>query len=114
MQALSFQSFFNMRNIAAINQFITAFHLKHPDGMISFPAKINFNTNGHCRERYSEVHIVISANLNTIYLLNKNLESEEFRDIFKDPRDIFHFVKNKCLIIKSKESDNYVEIYPII
>ncbi len=102
-----------MTNIEAINKFITAFNLKHPDGMISFPAKINYNTNGHSRERYSEVHIVTSANLNTIYFLNKNLESEEFRDIFKAPRDIFHFVEDKGLIIKSKESDKYVEIHPI-
>ena len=103
-----------MRNIEAINKFITAFNLKHPDGMISFPAKLNFNTNGHSRERYSEVQIVTSANLNTIYFLNKNLQNEEFRDIFKAPRDIFHFVKDKCLIIKSKDGDNYVEIFPIV
>ena len=103
-----------MRNIEAINKFITGFNLKHPDGMISFPARLNFNTNGHSRERYSEVHIVTSANLNTIYFLNKNLQTEDFRDIFKAPRDIFHYVSDKCLIIKSKETDNYVEIYPMV
>lgn len=103
-----------MRNIEAINKFITSFDLKHPDGMISFPAKLNFNTNGHSRERYSEVQIVTSANLNTIYFLNKNLQIEDFRDIFKAPRDIFHYVKDKCLIVKSSETDNYVEIYPIV
>ena len=102
-----------MRNIEAINKFITGFNLKHPDGIISFPAKLNFNTNGHSRERYSEVQIVLSANLNTIYFLNKNLQNEDFRDIFKAPRDIFHYVKDKYLIINSIETDSYVEIFPI-
>ena len=98
----------------AIKNFIEDFHLRQPNGVVVFPAKINFNLNGHIKQRYSEVHIVTSANLDTVYLLNKDLKFEELPDVLKASTETFKYVDNKYLLIKTKDSGNFIEVYPLL
>jgi hypothetical protein len=103
-----------LKNREELDKFIAEFNLKHPDGMISFPAKIIYYINEYPRLRYSDVQIITSADLNTIYFLNKNLQPEDLRDIFRAPEDIFIHQQDKGLVIKTENTRDIIEIYPIL
>ena len=103
-----------MKNKVELEKFIEEFALRHPDGMISFPAKILFFINGHPKVRYSEVQIITSADLNTIYFLNNSFQPEDLPDIFKAPDEEFFHNNATGLTIRKVHSEDYIEISPIL
>ncbi|HMJ48767.1 MAG TPA: hypothetical protein VK498_15655 [Ferruginibacter sp.] len=98
----------------AIKKFIEDFKLRQSNGVVVFPAKINFNINGHTKQRYSEIQIVTSASLDTVYLLNKDLKFEALPDVLKASTETFKYIDHKYLLIKTNNSGNFIEVYPML
>ena len=104
-----------MFNEHAIDQFITDFKLKQPDGVIGFAAKIIFHINGYTKERYTEVQILKGQDLNAIYLIAPDLPFEDLPDTFILKEFTFEYVPGHRLeITPKKERQNCIEIIPVV
>lgn len=101
-------------SITALESYINDFALKEPDGIVYFYATIQFDVNGHLQELDSDVHILTSDNLATIYILGLGAKPWELPDMFTPKKDVFTYRKKQCLIIQGKgDAGEYsVGIYP--
>ncbi len=99
----------------AIDNFITDFKLKQPDGIIGFAARVKFHKNGLIKIRYTEVQVLKGNDLNTIYLINSDLPFEDLPDTFMLQDYTFEYIFNDRLEARSKQNPEYfVEIMPVI
>jgi hypothetical protein len=104
-----------MINEQAIDRFIDDFSLKQPDGVIGFAAKVKFHLNGHTKTRYTEVQILKSNDLYTVYLINPDLPFEDLPDVFMLKASTFEYIPDDRLEIYTKgNTQDYVEIIPVV
>ena len=97
------------QSVTALNDFINDFSLKQPDGVVYFYANIQVVINNHFQLLNSDVHIITSDNLATIYILGQNNKSWEAPDMFTPKKDIFTYVENEYLRIENAgDSGKYV------
>ena len=89
------------QSIDALNKFIDDFALKQPNGIVYFYANIQMVINSHLQVLSSDVHIITSDNLATIYILSKSSKSWEGPDMFTPKKDSFTYIENEYLRIES-------------
>ncbi len=96
-------------SVIALDNFIEDFALKQPDGIVYFYAAIQFVVNHHMKLLSSDVHIVTSDGLATIYLLGLDAEAPEIPDMFTAKKDVFTYVANEYLRIEGTgEGGKYI------
>jgi hypothetical protein len=93
-----------------LNRFIRDFNLRQPNGVVAFNAKIDFSTNQSSKTKQSEVHIITSDNLATIYFLSQDINSDGFPDMFDVKNTSFIYISNQYL--KVETSNCTVSIFP--
>ena len=100
----------------ALYKFINDFALKQPDGVVNFNSIIQFHVGNNMQKLTSNIHIVTSANLDTIYIMDLNTRSWELPDMFTAEKDSFTYIEQECLRIEGKgPAGNYVvTIYPLV
>lgn len=104
-----------MRNHEALKAFIKDFKLMRNDGIVVFPARVQFHVSEHTKLRYTEVQILLGDNLDTIYLINPDLPFESLPDTFMSEASIYKYVEHDHLNIASKnESGIYTKLFPVV
>ena len=89
-------------SLTALEQFISNFNLRQPNGVVFFNADIHFENNGHSETVQSEIHIITSDNIGALYILN--LPGTDLMDMFSVKKQLFTCTA-ECLKI---EADNYI------
>lgn len=97
--------------------FIDDFSLRQSGKAIYFNARIHFESEEKNITALAEVHIVgIKAkNINSIYIINPEINAHEIPDMLNDKSEIFEYRKKECFIIigYSKKYKNFtLYIYP--
>lgn len=104
-----------MRNHEALKAFITDFKLMRNDGIVVFPARIQFHISEHTKSRYTEVQILLGDNLDTIYLINPDLPFEDLPDTFMSEASTYKYVPHDHLLIGSRKDPGvYTRIFPVV
>jgi hypothetical protein len=94
-----------------LNQFIADFKLRQPNGIVCFNAKINFYKDDDIITKETEVHIITSDNLATIYFLGLETSMDEVADMFDIKSYTFHYIDKQFLKV---EKDNLsFSIFPV-
>jgi hypothetical protein len=94
-----------------LNEFIYDFNLRNPNGTISFNARIYFTIDQTIQTKDSEVHIITSDNLASIYFLSSAINSAELPDMFDLRTATLVYINNHYLKI---EGNRYtVSIFPV-
>lgn len=97
-----------------LNDFIDEFNLKNSNGVVSFPATVNFAIRNIEHVVTCEVQIITSNALNSIYLLHKE-DGSFLPDMFTAAANVFRYINNHCLKIKGlspKVGEYLVSIFP--
>jgi hypothetical protein len=97
-----------------LTDFIDEFRLKNSNGVVSFPATVNFAIRNIEHVITCEVQIITSNALNSIYLLLKE-EGSFLPDMFTAAGNVFRYINNHCLKIKGlspKVGEYLVSIFP--
>jgi hypothetical protein len=98
-----------------LTSFINEFNLKNSNGVVSFPAKVNFAVKNIEHVVVCEVQIITSNALNSIYLLYKEEGASFLPDMFTAAANVFRYINNHCLKIKGlspKVGEYLVSIFP--
>jgi len=85
-------------SLKELEQFISDFNLRRPDGVIAFPATVHFDNNGQTIIEQSEVHIITSDNIGAIYFLN--LDGQALPDMFSVKDQQFTYSAGRGLTIE--------------
>ena len=97
-----------------LTEFIDEFNLKNSNGVVSFPATVNFAIRNIEHVVTCEVQIITSNALNSIYLLLKE-EGSFLPDMFTAASNVFRYINNHCLKVKGlspKVGEYLVSIFP--
>ena len=89
-------------SVIALDDFIADFALRQADGVVYFYASIKFIIAGHEQTLDSDIHIITSDNLATIYILGLGTKAWEIPDMFTPKSDDFVYVNNQYLKITAK------------
>ena len=93
----------------ALEQFINDYSLTIQDGTTAFPATVHIRLNGHLKIIASEIQIITSDNLGTVYILNLNKTEEHLPDMFEAKKSLFSYSKGAGLKISgSSDGDNFI------
>ncbi len=88
----------------SLSQFVNDFNLSTSDGVISFPADVNFKCSFTALKLFVDVHVISIENLkmDVIYLLYPDKEQKklELPEMFSITDDVTSYLKNECLIIE--------------
>jgi hypothetical protein len=96
-------------SVIALDHFIEDFALRHADGVVYFYANIQFLVNHHMQLLNSDVHIVTSDGLASVYLLGLDTRTWEIPDMFTAKKDVFTYVINEYLRIEGTgEAGKYI------
>jgi hypothetical protein len=98
-------------SIVHLNSFIGGFNLRKPNGVISFNAKIDFITGGTIKTKDSEVHIITSDNLASIYFINPSINKDGLPDMFDAKNTNLIYINNQYLNIESGAYS--ISIFPL-
>lgn len=90
----------------ALENFIEDFKLASDKDQVCFDAQITIVFDGREIRLENKVIIVNAAliNLDTIYLLNAELQGYGIPETFRSDRDVYTYIPGKCLIIKGRTS----------
>jgi hypothetical protein len=97
------------KSLESLNQFINDFNLRQPNGIVCFNAKINFKDDAKTKE--SEVHIITSDNLATIYFLNLNPAMDGLTDMFDINIYSFDYIDKQFLKVENEKFS--LSIFPV-
>lgn len=102
-----------------LNQFVSDFNLSSENGVICFPANVDFKCSFTVLKLFVDVHIISIENLkmDVIYLLYSNREQRQLNlpDMFSINDGVTDYTKNECLVIKGNSiiyGDYKLEITP--
>ncbi len=93
-------------------QFIQDFSLRQTNGAVYFKAAIVFELGDKKQTRYSEIHIITSDHLGSIYLLNPETELSELPDILDIKFFNFIYMPGQCLRAENRE--HLLLIFPMV
>ncbi|MFT3936571.1 MAG: hypothetical protein QM726_23300 [Chitinophagaceae bacterium] len=96
-----------------IVDFIEAFHLIQPDGLIHFWCKASYKSQNVSKEYTSQVFVVTirPKKLDAIYLLDNSIAEEGWKDMFQISETNIEYIDKECLLIK--DGDLEVRLFPI-
>ena len=95
-------------SIVHLNSFIRDFNLRKPNGVISFNAKIHFTIGEIIKTRESEIHIITSDNLASIYFINPSINTDGLPDMFDAKNTNLVYVNDQYLKIESSAHNIYL------
>ena len=99
-----FSGIFNVRkNNSILDNWIKDFHLQSPeDGSICFNAAIQYETVGHFKQLYSEVHIVhiYEKGLTVLYLLEPEIVKQNIPEMLYFDMQHFNYYPHMPMEIK--------------
>ena len=93
-----------------LDRFIQDFCLRKPNGAIYFNATIIFCIDGNRKAEHSEVHIITSDNLGTLYFLNPQIIIYGLPDYFEARN--YHFIYNSGECLKLEHNNYVIAIFP--
>jgi hypothetical protein len=102
------------QSIAALEHFITDFDLKDKDGVVNFNATVHLLMDGHFRVFESNIQIITSNHINTVYIIHGPENQSHLPEMF-DPKSYnFGYAKREGLRINSngEQPRIIVSIYP--
>ena len=102
------------QSIAALQTFITDFNLKDKSGIVNFNGTIHLLMDGHLSVFESNVQIITSHHIDTVYIIHGREKEDRFPEMF-DPRSFyFSYVKREGLRITpiNKNLKIIASIYP--
>ena len=98
----------------SINDFINGFGLKDPAGLTIFKAGIVVRKDGSATTAESDVHIITSNDLMTVYLMDDIVDELDIPEMYRGTEHVFSFIPWQCLQInvQQHESQLIIEIFP--
>ena len=87
-------------SIENLTRFIDDFGLKQPDNTIRFFAVLEYNVNGETKREESEVHIITSDHLASVYLLFEKVLNEHLPDLFDARKNVMAYKHRQYLSIE--------------
>jgi len=97
-------------SLVNLTRFIEGFNLRRSNGAVYFNAIVILAINGIEKKEHTEVHIITSDQLGTIYFLNPAIKLYEFPDFFDAKKYLFSYVSGQCL--KFEIGKYIISIYP--
>ena len=110
-----------MKNIlsTSLKQFLTDFNLTSKDGIICFPANVNFTSSLVSLKLSIDIHIITiqPLKIDVMYLMypDKEHQTLQLPDMFSISEDITEYSNNECLTIHGSSliyGDYKLEIRP--
>lgn len=97
-----------------ITDFINHFNLLNPDGIKSFEGRILYIVKGVPHEYKCTVTIVTirPKKLDAIYLLDDEIKSDGFEDMFVIKDEKINYIESSCLLIE-RDKNFKVFIFPL-
>ena len=102
------------QSIAALEEFISQLELRESNGVTFFQATIHLLISGNVQVQKSEVHIITSDNLATVYITDLDCAFFKLPQLFEAKKQLFIFINNKYLKIEGNgELEKFtLSIYP--
>jgi hypothetical protein len=102
------------QSITDLENFITDFYLKDYKGVVSFDGMIHFYIEGRLKIFESNVQIITSNHLDTVYIVCNMDNVENMPDMFDPGHFSFTYVKRECLRIRPVDANSkmVVSIFP--
>ncbi|MEO5944988.1 MAG: hypothetical protein ABIP30_17450 [Ferruginibacter sp.] len=93
----------------ALEQFINDFNLTIENGIIAFSAILHIRLNGQLQVITSDVQVITSDNLGTIYLLGLDKNEGYVPDMFEAKKNLFSYTKGTGLkITGASDAGNFI------
>lgn len=89
----------------ALTAFIREFKLRKTDGIVAFPATVQMYTNGKVQVIQSEVQVISSDHLDSLYLLSPDDDLAIIPEMFEAKHYSMDYLPGKCLVINSKDDE---------
>ena len=101
-------------SVESLQEFIKEFSLKCLDGTAAFYATIHILLNGRLQLLNSNVQIITSNDLATIYILDLDTADGQLPDMFEAKKNLFTNVKGLGLKLSGKTSNGnfIISVYP--
>ncbi|MEO7049162.1 MAG: hypothetical protein ABI091_27910 [Ferruginibacter sp.] len=93
----------------ALEEFINDFNLAIENGIIAFSAILHIRLNGQLQVITSDVQVITSDNLGTIYLLGLDKNEGYVPDMFEAKKNLFSYTKGTGLkITGTSNAGNFI------